>query len=236
MAFPRSLLIGVLGFRRRRRLLAAVAIGLVAGAGLPAMTPLSAIEGALLGWNLGVAAYLGLVVQLFLATDVAGIRRRAAAEDEGAVALLLFGVGATLASIAAIVALLAGGSASGVVGWHFALAVTTILAAWGFVHTVFAVHYAHEYYAAAPERDGASDVGGQAPATEAGGLDFPGGDAPDYLDFLYFSVVVGATAQTADIATTTRRMRRIVLVHGVLAFFFNTTILALMVNIGAGLL
>lgn len=87
---------------------------------------------------------------------------------------------------------------------------------------MFALHYAHDYYAA--------DLRGR-----PGGLDFPGGHAPDYGDFLYFACVIGTSGQTADISFTTRTMRRTGLVHCVLAFFFNATLLALMINIASSL-
>jgi uncharacterized membrane protein len=88
---------------------------------------------------------------------------------------------------------------------------------------MFALHYAHDYYA--------SEVRG-----EHGGLQFPGGHAPDYADFLYFACIIGTSAQTADVSLTSRRMRRTGMVHCVLAFFFNTTLLALTINIASGLL
>jgi uncharacterized membrane protein len=88
---------------------------------------------------------------------------------------------------------------------------------------MFALHYAHDYYATQVR-------GGH------GGLEFPGGQAPDYGDFLYFACVIGTSAQTADVSFSSRTMRRTGLVHCVLAFFFNTTLLALTINIASGLL
>ena len=87
---------------------------------------------------------------------------------------------------------------------------------------MFALHYAHDYYANLA----------QAPH---GGLDFPGGQLPDYGDFLYFACVIGTSGQTADVSFTSRRMRRTGTVHCVLAFFFNTTLIALTINIASGL-
>ncbi len=105
---------------------------------------------------------------------------------------------------------------------HIALAVLTIVSSWAFTQLMFALHYAHDYYAA--------EVNGR-----HGGLDFPGGHAPDYGDFLYFSSVIGTSGQTADVSFTSRQMRRTGLVHCVLAFFFNTTLIALTINIASGL-
>ena len=96
----------------------------------------------------------------------------------------------------------------------------TVVLSWAFIHTVFAFHYAHAYYG----DDGSGAC-----------LDFPGDDKPLYWDFLYFSFVIGMTAQVADVATTSTSMRKLVMAHGVVAFFFNTAILALGVNLAAAL-
>src|SRR5437867_7148770 len=106
---------------------------------------------------------------------------------------------------------------------HPALAGLTILCSWCFVHTAFALHYAHEFYA---------DRGHEGYP----GLEFPGARQPDYLDFLYFSFVIGTTSQTADVSISSRDLRRLALLHGVISFFFNTTLLALTINIAAGLI
>jgi uncharacterized membrane protein len=94
------------------------------------------------------------------------------------------------------------------------------LLSWAFIHTIFALHYAHEFY----------DV-------TAGGLAFPQGSAdPDYWDFVYFSFVIGMTSQVSDVAVTSKELRRIVTAHGMLSFVFNAALLALTVNLAAGAL
>ena len=93
----------------------------------------------------------------------------------------------------------------------------TILLSWAFMHTIFALHYAHEYY-------------GERRDERIGGLNFPEDKEPDYWDFLYFSLVIGMTSQVSDVAVTSKVIRRVVALHGVLSFFFNLTILALTVN------
>ena len=105
------------------------------------------------------------------------------------------------------------------------VSVATILLSWMLIHTVFALFYAHEFHS-----EGKDHAGGH-----GGGLDFPDDSTPDYLDFLYFSFVVGTTAQTSDVAVTSRAMRRVVMLHGILSFFFNTAVIALAVNIAAQL-
>ena len=101
------------------------------------------------------------------------------------------------------------------------LAVVTIMTSWGVTQVAFALHYAHDFY----RPDGG----------EAGGLIFPGCELPDYWDFLYFAISIGATSQTSDTSIRSRALRRLVSLHAVVAFFFNTAVLALTVNIAASL-
>ena len=109
-----------------------------------------------------------------------------------------------------------------------ALASLSVSVSWFVTQLIFALHYAHEYYA--PDDDGD-------PSTlQVGGLKFPDEDAPDYWDFVHFAVVIGVAAQTADIEFTSRRLRRIGTVHSLVAFTFNTVVLALTINVLAGLL
>jgi uncharacterized membrane protein len=106
---------------------------------------------------------------------------------------------------------------------HITLAVLTILSSWAYTQVMFALHYAHDFYVTKAY-------------SESGGLEFPGTAMPEYSDFLYFSCVIGTSGQTADISFTNRKMRRTGLVHCVLAFFFNTTLVALTINIASGLI
>ncbi len=201
--------------RQRPRLFISAAIGLAVVVLLPAAWHLPPL---LIGWNVGVGLYLALAWRLMARADVNSIRWRAAKQDEGRLTMLVLTVGAALASLGAIVVELGhGGSKEGM---HLALAALTILLSWFFTHTIFALHYAHEFYA---ER-GAS----------GGGLAFPGGADPDYWDFIYFSFVIGMTAQVSDVGITARSIRRMVTAHGVVSFLFNVAFLALMVNIAAG--
>lgn len=173
----------------------------------------------LIGWDAGVALYLGLVLGMMTRAGVDRMRRNAALQDEGRFAILVLVVAAAAASVAAIVVELGGGANATRTGGQLALATVTIVLSWSFVHTIFALHYAHEYYA---ERSSGHD-----------GLTFVGEDKPDYWDFVYFSVVIGMTAQTADVTIASRPIRRAATAHGVISFFFNVTLLALTVNIAA---
>ncbi len=179
----------------------------------------------LAGWDIGIACYLGLTHTMVMRCDVERIRKRAAQQDEGAFAILLLTIGATLASLVAIVFDLGGSKQAphDQAILQALLAMATILLSWAFVHTIFSIHYAHEYYG--ERRDG-----------KLGGLNFPGDKEPDYLDFLYFSLVIGMTSQVSDVAITSKVLRRVASVHGVLSFFFNLIVLALTVNMISSLL
>jgi len=182
----------------------------------------------LVGWNAAVLLYLIASTRIIIRSTHESIRRRAVSTDEGRGAVLFLTAAASCVAIGAIIAEL--GQSKDLFederAAHIALAVTTVLSSWAFMHLIFAFHYAHEFYseaAAAPT----------AAATGRGGLHFPNTAAPQYIDFLYFSYVIGVACQTADVEICSRTMRAVALAHGVVAFFFNTTILALMVNISS---
>ena len=198
------------------KLLTGALVGLV----VVVLAPFNLITTRLLvGWDIGVALYLLLIHTTMARCNIDQIRRRAAEEDESAFAILLMTMAATFASLIAIVFALGGSKqapheqAAVLIG----LTIATILLSWFFVHTIFALHYAHEYYG--ERRDGI-----------IGGLNFPGDEDPDYWDFFYFSLVIGMTSQVSDVAITSKGIRRIATMHGVLAFFFNVAVLALTIN------
>jgi uncharacterized membrane protein len=173
----------------------------------------------IVGWDAGVALYLALVYLVMAHGSIAEIRRRAAINDEGAIALLVLTAAAALASLVAVLAEL--GHSPG--PYQIALSIATILLSWTFMHTMFALHYLHEFY-------------GQGADDRLGGLVFPGSEDPDYWDFLYYSLVVAMTAQVSDIQITSKTIRRLTTLHGAISFFFNATVLALTVNIVSGLM
>lgn len=210
-------------FKLHGKLIFAAIVGVLVAVFEPFAMPL--VTRGLIGWDVGVALYLGLTYPMVVHTDVAGIRKRAAEEDEGAFAILLLTIVATIASLVAIVFELgAAKESTGLAALgHVAVAMTTILLSWTFVHMIFSLHYAHEYYG--ERRDG-----------KIGGLEFPGSGHPDYWDFLYFSLVVGMTSQVSDVAITSKFIRRVVAIHGALSFFFNLTVLALTVNLVSNLI
>ena len=177
----------------------------------------------LVAWDCAAGLYLVLAVVMMLRSNIERIHYRAALEDEGQMVILGLTIITALISLGGIVAEMATAKTlKGHDEWqHISLAGLTVLLSWTFTHTMFAIHYAHEYYDG-PENDLAE------------GLEFPGKEPPDYWDFVYYSFVIGTACATADVNVTSKNMRRITTLHCVVAFFFNTTILALTVNIGAG--
>jgi uncharacterized membrane protein len=176
----------------------------------------------LVGWDIGTGAYLVLAAVMMAHSGEKKIRSRAKEQNEGKVPTLMLIITAAVASLAAIVNQLASVKSltEAGAGWHVGLAGMTVFLSWTFMQVMFALHYAHEYYI---DHDGAP----------AGGVEFPGEKHPDYWDFVYFSLVIGASAQTSDVSITARAFRHVVSLHSIISFFFNAIILALTISIGA---
>jgi uncharacterized membrane protein len=181
-----------------------------------------------LAWDVTCLVFIGLCLQMMGECDLSRIRARAASQDEGNHVVLLIAIAAAAASIGAIAGELsfAKQEHGGMKGVRVALGFLTVAASWMFVQTIFALHYAHEYYA---------DDDGDGPEPQRGGLLFPGDEPPDYWDFFHFACIIGVACQTADIAFTSKTMRRTGTLHGLVAFTFNTVVLALTINLLAGL-
>lgn len=199
----------------RKRLIISITAGLIALLLWPSAW--RTVTRLIMSWDVAIALYITFAFAAFATTDHTHIRRNALMQDDGRFAILGLVAIASFASLGAIVALIGGSPRS---GWELALATATIVLSWAAIHTTFALHYAHDFYR----------------GTKPGGLDFPGGEAPDYWDFVYFSFVVGTTAQTSDVGITDRTIRRTVTAHGLVSFLFNTALLTLMVNIAASAL
>lgn len=205
----------------RPRLLASLAAGMAVTLAVPASN--SWVTRALLGWNVGVVIYLALITTFMLKADHGKLKRVAAAHAEGAAVVLTVVVVAALTSLVAIVVEL---SAAKLPGSHHALphvllALSTVVCSWTLLPTLFTLNYASLYF-----------------TQPGGGLRFPddrAGGPPDYADFAYFAFTIAVASQTADVSITTRPMRRLALAQSLLSFLFNTTILALMINITASL-
>ena len=183
----------------------------------------------ILAWDVGAICFLILAFVTIDRATPQTMRRSAQRQDGSRLTILTLVVAAACASLLAIGFMLKSSKdiPSLILTLHVVLAVLTVVTSWVLTHTIFALYYAHLYY----RDDKTSDV-----STNAEGLDFPGDKEPDYWDFLYFSYVIGMTCQVSDVAITSCSMRRLALIHGVLTFFFNTVILALSINIIAGLI
>jgi uncharacterized membrane protein len=212
----------------RPRLFVCIAIGVVLALIQPHDWSLA--TRLLVAWNGAVILYLILGAHMMMRADKLSIRRRAQLTDDGKYAFLGLSIVAAIASFTAIVLELAGVKelAGPDKATHIALVATTIICSWFFVHLTFTLHYAHEYFADELRTPDPTDV--------RGGLIFPATKDPRYIDFLYFSYIIGVASQTADVATSSATMRALALVHGIVSFFFNTTILALTINMAASLL
>ena len=181
------------------------------------------------GWNAVAVVILALDWVVILTTPQRKIRELAQQQDLSRFLVFLFVVLTACAALFAVGFLISAdkGQPGGHFFVHLMLTLTTVISSWALVNTVYGLRYAHVYY------DDSDEPGVH---QHAGGLIFPGDRPPDYFDFAYFSFVVGMTCQVSDVQITSRRMRRITLVHSVLSFGFNTLILALLINTVSGLL
>jgi uncharacterized membrane protein len=199
----------------RPRTFFAILIGVVAFFLLPGS--LRPVTRMLIGWDIFIALYLVLVYVMMARCGLAHIKRNAILQDDGRFLILMVTALGAFASVVAIVFELGASQRSAAA---LTLATLTIALSWAAVHTTFALHYAHDYYRGA----------------KPGGLQFPSGDEKDhadYWDFVYFSFVIGMTAQVSDVGITDKTIRRTATVHGIISFIFNTALVALMVNIAA---
>ena len=182
---------------------------------------------ALLAWNAGVILFVVLILAMMGKTKATDIRDHSTAEEEGRFTVLTVVIAAAVMTLIAIgIEIFSIKEMQGTPrALRFALTFGTVISSWVFVHVVFAIYYAHEFHAESMGRKKAM----------RGGLNFPGEVLPDYWDFIYFAFTVGMTAQTSDVVITSRRMRRLVIIHALVAFIFTTAVIALTVNLGAQL-
>lgn len=206
------------------RLFIAFIFGLAIEILLPTAVASSPITRHIISLNAGAILYILLATKMMFFSSVKKVHDVSDFQDEGQVIILFLALGAVLTSLVAIVAeLTSAKELHGLLRYeHIGLAAVTILTSWCFIHLTFALHYAHDYYFNLSRK-------------RESGLEFPGNSLPDYADFLYFSSVIGTSGQTADVSFSTPSMRRTGAVHCVFSFFFNTTILALTINIASGL-
>jgi len=214
---PRKHLKPVRIVRAHIKLFAAIALGVVLFPVLP--NDLRVTTRALIAWNVAVGLYLVVAAVVISRFELNHLRQRAAEEDEGGALILALTVAAALASLVAIFIELGDASGKKTGALSAALVLSTVVLSWFFIHVIFAFHYAHEFYG---EKEG-----------NKGGLKFPADDQPEYWDFIYFSFAIGTTSQVTDVLVTGKAMRRLVVGHGIVSFFYNVAVLALMVSLGS---
>lgn len=211
--------------REKTQLLYGLAAGIAAIAVSLTATPLHVLPSLLIGWDAFMLIYLGVGWWQMHLADEMSIRDHAHLYDDGEFAVLLMSIFAAILSMVAIVFLLA--PVPNLTPWvktfYTVLSIVTLATSWSFIHTAFAFHYAHGYYF--------SDDCGKNPP-----LLFPNQLSPLYTDFLYFSFVVGTSGQTADVAFASTEMRRVGLIHCIVAYVFNAAVLGLTINIAAGII
>jgi len=165
---------------------------------------------------------------IILSSHPQEFRKITTLEDSSRTMIFVIVIGASLASLLAILFLLKSskGASDEEITGHVFLVIGSVITSWWLVHTIFALRYAHLYY------DTDDDKGH---SKKIGGLEFPNEDSPDFLDFVYFSFVLGMTFQVSDVEISDRTMRRLAWVHGLISFAFNTAIVALSINVISGL-
>ncbi len=211
--------------RARPRLIIAALVAVAVGVLLPRSSALHFLTRALITWNVGTCLYVALAAMMMARSSGEQMRRRAKQQDDGKVLILILVVVTSVASLAAIAGELS--IIKDTQGWlriaRFALAGLTVASSWAFIQTMFAMHYAHDYYLDLEH--------GRSP-----GLVFPDEGARHYGDFFYVAAIIGTSGQTADVSFASPAMRRLATLHCVLAYAFNTIVLALLINISASLL
>jgi uncharacterized membrane protein len=203
----------------RPRLFLSILTGIAVGALLPLyFSEVRGVTRLLVGWDVGLALYLVLAFWMIAHSGAGQTHRQSFRQDEGGFAILVGTIVAATASIGAVIAWIeAATRAETFAPASIAFLIVTILLSWCFIHTMFALHYAHEFYAGRGEK--------------GGGLIFPHDPEPDYWDFVYMAFSIGTSFEVSDVAITSKRIRRTAMVHGIVSFFFNVTLIALSVGL-----
>ena len=190
------------------------------------ITHLNTMAHLMIGWDVFCVSTITLSFITFFTINSQQVCYQCSKQDESRVVIFIIVLVATLASLLAVLLLITSKSEDKIAKeWQLPIAIIGMMSSWLLVHTIFAFRYAHIYYGDS-----------KSPADKNGtGLDFPGDKAPDYLDFAYFSFVLGMTFQVSDISITSKRLRKLALLHSLVSFGFNTIVVALTINIVAGL-
>lgn len=205
--------------RRHVRLTACGALALVLSVLFIALG-LSPGMSVLLAFDIAVVVFLAAVLWMFVRAQKGDMEKYAREEGENYWSFLLISVVVAGVALLALAVQLQGSDSGGI--FQVALAAGSQMLVWLFINTVFTLHYAHEFYDEGPKR--------------RWGLDFPATEEPDYWDFVYFAFCLGMTFQVSDVEITERGIRRVATVHSLVAFLFNVVIVALSVNVVAGIM
>ena len=215
---------------RRPRLAAGVTSGILIYVLLLVLSSMSGRLRFILSWDAGVLVAMTLLIGLRHALPDT-MKRIAAQQDAGkwtVLFLTLVAGSASLVAIAGEVPLIRSAAEFEKIV-RILLIVATIVVSWAFIHTIFALHYAHDYYSS-------TSTGTASGAAVHKGLAFPGEEMPTYMDFAYASFTIGMTFQVSDVQITDPAIRRLALTHGIISFFYATGILALTINMVGGLI
>lgn len=184
---------------------------------------------SIVAWDTFAASVLVLAWTMIILSPATELRRRAQAQDLGRTVIFIFAVSAACTSLVGVGFVLHTNKVNPQphASLHLALALFAVALAWSLTHTVFGLRYAHTFYGDSDDPNAKEHVRG---------LEFPGETNPTYIDFAYFSFVIGMTFQVSDVQITSRDIRQLVLLHSILSFAFNTVILALALNTASSLL
>ena len=179
----------------------------------------------MIGWDTFSLCLIVMSWITFFITNSMQIRVQSKVQDTSRSIIFIIILVSTFASILAVLLLIVTKKEdnSGL-SWRIVIAVLGMLLSWFLIHTIFTLRYAHIYY----------EDHKTSPNTHAGGLDFPGDEKPEYLDFAYYAFVLGMTFQVSDVQITSKRFRNLALLHGLISFGFNTIMIALTINLIAG--
>ena len=207
-----------------QKLLICIALGVLAFF-IFQIKEIDALSHVMIGWNTFSLCMIVMSWITFYITNSKQIRAQASIQDPSRAIIFMIVLIATIASFLAVLLLLVSKKdGNNGAEYRIPIAIIGMLFSWFLIHTTFALRYAHIYYGDHETK----------PNTHAAGLKFPDDDKPEYLDFAYFSFVLGMTFQVSDVQITSKRFRRLVMFHGLLSFGFNTVMIALTINLVAG--
>ncbi len=186
------------------------------------ITNIDELSHIMIGWNTFSLCMIVMSWVSFFITDSRQIREQAKVQDPSRTIIFIIIIISTLISFLAVLLLIISKDKSdNASSWRIAIAISGMLFSWFLIHTIFTLRYAHLYYGDHETK----------PNTHAGGLEFPDDSKPEYLDFAYYSFVLGMTFQVSDVQITSKRLRSLAMLHGLLSFVFNTIMIALTINL-----